>query len=56
VSQKSRVLIVSLFVLIVAGMFIFANLRQAELEREQSPTVDTINPSQASEELEIVKS
>ena len=39
-SQKSIILIVVLFILIVAGMFIYANLKQAELE---SPTVPDAN-------------
>ena len=35
-SQKSIILIVTLFVLIVGGMFIYANLKQGELERQEA--------------------
>ena len=39
-SQKSIVLIVTLFVLIVVGMFIFANLKKGELQQPlDTPTV-----------------
>ncbi len=36
-SQKSIILVVSLFVLIVAGMFIFASLKQSEITSKNLP-------------------
>jgi len=40
-SQKSIILIVVLFALIVAGMFIFAHLKKGELEQNQQlPVID----------------
>lgn len=41
-SQKSIVLFVTLFILIVAGMFIYANLKNSELKNENEETVDVI--------------
>ncbi|NCN11813.1 hypothetical protein GW937_00650 [Candidatus Kaiserbacteria bacterium] len=42
-SQKSIVLIVSIFVLIVAGMFIYANLKKAEIaETSATPNEETV--------------
>ncbi|MCA9362338.1 hypothetical protein KC906_03100, partial [Candidatus Kaiserbacteria bacterium] len=36
-SQKSIILVVSLFIIIVAGMFMYANLKKAELADESTP-------------------
>lgn len=44
-SQKSIILIVSLFILIVAGMFIYANMKKAELQPEVN-----VNTEEQSEE------
>jgi len=40
-SQKSIVLIVVLFALIIVGMFIYANLKQSELEQMSDPIEDS---------------
>lgn len=42
-SKKSIVLVIILFALIVVGMFVYANLKQAELAAEPTPNpVDTV--------------
>ena len=43
-SQKSITLIVSLFVLIVVGMFGYAYLKQGEIQSETEPIVETPTP------------
>ncbi|MCA9357579.1 hypothetical protein H6784_00545 [Candidatus Nomurabacteria bacterium] len=41
-SQKSIILFVTLFVLIVAGMFIYANLKNSELKNKNEETVEVV--------------
>lgn len=41
-SQKSIILIIILFVLLVAGMFVFAYLKSSELKTVETPVVDDV--------------
>ena len=48
-SQKSIILIVTLFALLVAGMFVYASLKQAELQ--QSPAIVYAQANELPEEV-----